>query len=152
MALVLSPLATIVVSRYGTKPALYIGILLETAGLLGASFATQIWHLFLSQGLAFGFGMGFLFIASVNIVPQWFKRKRSFANAISAAGSGIGGLIYSLATNAMIQSIGLDWAFRVLAIVACGVNVTCTLIVKDVGGCSNPSPPPSYYILADIIT
>jgi hypothetical protein len=26
----------------------------------GASFASKIWHLFLSQGLAFGFGMGFL--------------------------------------------------------------------------------------------
>jgi hypothetical protein len=26
--------------------------------ILGASFAHEIWHLFLSQGLAFGFGMG----------------------------------------------------------------------------------------------
>ncbi|EPE26886.1 MFS general substrate transporter [Glarea lozoyensis ATCC 20868] len=131
LALFISPLATVVVSKHGTKPALAIGIVLQTAGLLGASFASQIWHLFLSQGIAFGFGMGFLFIASVNIVPQWFKRKRSFANAISAAGSGIGGLIYSLATNAMIQSIGLGWAFRVLAIVSFGVNVVCTLVVKD---------------------
>jgi MFS family permease len=134
LALFISPLATVVVSKHGTKPALAIGILLQTAGLLGASFASQIWHLFLSQGIAFGFGMGFLFIASVNIVPQWFKRKRSFANAISAAGSGIGGLIYSLATNAMIQSIGLGWAFRVLAIVSFGVNVICTLVVRDVSG------------------
>jgi MFS family permease len=139
MALFLSPVATMVVSNYGTKPALCIGILLETAGLLGASFATQFWHLLLSQGLAFGFGMGFLFIASVNIIPQWFRRKRSFANAIGAAGSGIGGLVYSLATNAMIQSIGLGWAFRVLAIVSCAVNVICMLIVKDVGQDSAPA-------------
>jgi hypothetical protein len=26
--------------------------------ILGASFAHEIWHLFLSQGLAFGLGMG----------------------------------------------------------------------------------------------
>ena len=30
-----------------------------------------------------------------------------------------------------IQSIGLGWAFRILAIVSCGVNVVCTLLVRD---------------------
>lgn len=115
----------------GTKVTLSIGIILQTIGLLGASWANQIWHLFLSQGLAFGIGMGFLFVSSVGIVPQWFSKKRSFANSIATAGSGIGGLIYSLATNAMIQSIGLGWAFRILAIVSCTVNVICTILVRD---------------------
>lgn len=75
--------------------------------------------------------MGFLFVASVGIVPQWFSKHRSFANSIAAAGSGIGGLVYSLATNAMIKSIGLGWAFRILAIVSCAVNVICTILVRD---------------------
>lgn len=75
--------------------------------------------------------MGFLFVASVGIVPQWFSKHRSFANSIAAAGSGIGGLIYSVATNAMIKSIGLGWAFRILAIVSCVVNVVCTILVRD---------------------
>jgi hypothetical protein len=131
MALVIAPLATLCVKKFGTKPTLGLGIFFETAGLLGASWASQIWHLFLSQGLAFGFGMGFLFIASVGIVPQWFTTKRSFANSIAAAGSGIGGVIYSLGTNAMIKSIGLGWAFRVLAIVSASVNTICTLLVRD---------------------
>lgn len=131
MALLVSPIATNCVRKYGTQVALGIGIILETAGLLGASFAYQIWHLFLSQGLAFGFGMGFLFVASVGVVPQWFSKKRSFANSIATAGSGIGGLIYSLGTNAMIQSVGLGWAFRILAIVAFAVNTICTILIKD---------------------
>ncbi len=131
IALLVSPIATICTRKYGTQTTLGIGILLETAGLLGASFAFQIWHLFLSQGLAFGLGMGFLFVASVGVVPQWFSKRRSFANAIGTAGSGIGGLIYSLGTNAMIQSIGLGWAFRVLAIVACVVNTICTILIRD---------------------
>lgn len=104
---------------------------METAGLLGASWTTQIWQLFLAQGLAFGFGMGFLFVASVGIIPQWFLKKRSLANGIGAAGSGMGGLVYSLATNAMIQSIGIGWAFRILAIVSCTVNIICTILIRD---------------------
>ena len=131
LALLVSPVGTICCRKYGTRISLGIGILFQTAGLLGASFATEIWHLFLSQGAAFGIGMGFLFVSSVGVVPQWFSKRRSFANSISAAGSGLGGLIYSLSTNAMIQSIGLGWAYRVLAIVSCGVNIACTMLIRD---------------------
>ncbi|KAI9644659.1 hypothetical protein NHQ30_006683 [Ciborinia camelliae] len=126
-----APVATICTRKLGMHSTLAIGILLQTAGLIGASFANQIWHLFLSQGVAFGFGMGFLFVGSVGVVPQWFSKRRSLATGIATAGSGIGGLIYSLGTNAMIQSIGLGWAFRVLAILAFGVNTICTVLIRD---------------------
>ena len=71
MALIVSPVATICCRRYGTQASLSIGIMFETAGLLGASWSTKIWQLFLSQGFAFGFGMGFMFVSSVGVVPQW---------------------------------------------------------------------------------
>jgi MFS family permease len=75
--------------------------------------------------------MGFLFVGSVGIVPQWFTTRRSLANGFSTCGSGLGGLIYSLATGAMLQTIGLPWAFRVLGIVACVVNTICSLLIRD---------------------
>lgn len=131
VAMLISPLATITTRLYGTRTTLLIGVALETASLIGASFAKQIWHLFLSQGVCFGLGMGFLFVASVGIVPQWFTTRRSLANGIATAGSGIGGLVYSLATGAMIQSIGLAWAFRVLGILACVVNTICAILIRD---------------------
>jgi MFS family permease len=40
-------------------------------------------------------------------------------------------MIWSLATNAMIQSIGLGWAFRILAILACAVCSICTALIRD---------------------
>ena len=75
--------------------------------------------------------MGFLFVASVAVVPQWFSRRRSLANGIVTGGSGIGGLIYSLASNSMIQHLGLAWAFRILAIIQFVVNLTCALLLRD---------------------
>jgi len=84
MALMISPIATICARKFGTQISLSIGVLLEAAGLLGASWATEIWHLFLSQGISFGTGMGFLFVTSVGVVPQWFSKRRSFANSIAA--------------------------------------------------------------------
>ena len=101
------------------------------AAFIGASFTTEIWHLVLSQGVAFGIGMGFLFVGCVGVTPQWFNKKRSFANAVASSGSGFGGVCYSLATNAMIKNIGLPWAFRVLAILAFAVNGICSMLMRD---------------------
>ncbi|KAK0941307.1 hypothetical protein LTR29_007151 [Friedmanniomyces endolithicus] len=130
-ALLVSPVATWTTRVYGTKTTLFIGIAFETASLIGASFAWAIWQLFLSQGICFGIGMGFLFVGSVGIVPQWFTTKRSLANGFATSGSGLGGLIYSLAAGAMIKTIGLAWAFRVLGIVALAVNSICAILLKD---------------------
>jgi MFS family permease len=130
-AMLVSPLATLSTRYFGTHVTLSFGIALETAGLIGASFAHNIWQLFLSQGLAFGIGMGFLFVGSVGIPPQWFTTKRSLANGVSASGSGFGGLVYSLAAGAMIKSIGLAWCLRVLGITAFGVNTICVIFIRD---------------------
>ncbi|KAI9677061.1 MAG: hypothetical protein M1817_006900 [Caeruleum heppii] len=130
-ALLISPIATTTVRLYGTRATLLIGVFLETLSLVGASFATEIWQLILSQGICFGWGMGFQFIGSVGVVPQWFTKRRSVANGIGTAGSGIGGLIYSLASNAMIQRLGVPWAFRILAIVQFVVNLVCAILIRD---------------------
>lgn len=130
-AMLVSPLSTLSTRYFGTHVTLSFGIVLETAGFIGASFASEIWHLFLSQGVAFGLGMGFLFVGSVGIPPQWFTKKRSLANGIGSSGSGFGGLVYSLAAGAMIKSIGLAWCFRVLGFLGFGVNAICTILIRD---------------------
>lgn len=108
-----------------------LGVFFETLALIGASFSTRIWQLFLSQGVCFGIGMGFLFTASVGIVPQWFTKRRSFANGIATAGSGVGGLTYSLVTGAIIPRLGIGWTFRILGIISGTVNIICALLVRD---------------------
>lgn len=75
--------------------------------------------------------MGFLFVGSVGIAPQWFNKRRSVAMGITAAGSGIGGLIYSLAVGAIIPRYGLGWAFRILGIISCVVNLVCCNLLRD---------------------
>lgn len=56
-ALLISPLATYITRVYGTRTTLLLGVALETLALISASFAHEIWQLFLSQGVCFGFGM-----------------------------------------------------------------------------------------------
>ncbi|KAJ9251065.1 hypothetical protein DTO207G8_5618 [Paecilomyces variotii] len=130
-AMLVAPLATYLINKCGTRLSLNLGVFFETISFIGASFATKTWHIFLSQGVCFGFGMGFLFVGTIGIAPQWFSRRRGVANGITAAGSGIGGLMYSLATGAMIPRLGLAWTFRVLAIVCFSVNVVAANLLRD---------------------
>ncbi|QKX63720.1 uncharacterized protein TRUGW13939_10891 [Talaromyces rugulosus] len=130
-ALLISPFVTYTTRVYGTRTALFIGSFLEALALVGASFSKTIWQLFLSQGLCSGWGMGFLFLGTVGVVPQWFTKRRSLAAGLASSGAGTGGFVYNLAVNAMIHNISLPWAYRILAIIAFTVNITCSFFIKD---------------------
>ncbi|CAD0049693.1 unnamed protein product [Aureobasidium pullulans] len=112
MAMIVSPIVTISTRKYGKYLTMSIGIAFQTAGFIGASFAIRIWQLYLTQGLLVGFGIGFLYIPSTAILSQWFKRRRSLANGISSAGSGVGGACFAWATEAMIQRLSIPWALE----------------------------------------
>ncbi|EXK40892.1 hypothetical protein FOMG_07622 [Fusarium oxysporum f. sp. melonis 26406] len=130
-ALLAAPLVTRLSPWIGTRPTVMIGVFIQTGGLIAASFSTKIWHLVLAQGLLFGAGVGLIVNVTVSIVPQWFVARRSFAVALTTAGSGTGGLIYSLSIQRMIDSLGVSWAFRILAFVSFVVNGSATLFLRD---------------------
>lgn len=70
------PLVTWILGKTSTKTGMFIGIFFETGGLIAASFASKIWHLFLTQGIVFGVGMGFLFQSSVGVASQYVSFKK----------------------------------------------------------------------------
>jgi MFS family permease len=107
-----------------------VGAVSESVGLVCASLSTQIWHLFLSQGVLFGIGMGMLFLPSYGVISQWFTKRRALANGIAIAGAGLGGFVYSLSAGAIIRNLSIDWAYRILAIVSAVVNLVCALLMR----------------------
>lgn len=129
--MLIAPLGTHIIHLYGTKVCLHLGVFFETLSLIGASFAHSKWQIILAQGVCFGWGMGFLFVGSVGIPAQWFTKKRSIANSVAAAGSGFGGLMYSLVTQRIIDTMGLPWAFRILGICTFAVNLTASNLLRD---------------------
>ncbi|KAI9775836.1 MAG: hypothetical protein M1835_005682, partial [Candelina submexicana] len=131
MAMLAAPAVTITARWWGTQVPMLIGVILLTVGFVSASFATHIWQLYLSQGIMVGLGGGFTYLPSIAVVSQWFRKKRSLANGITAAGSGIGGLIFSFVTQVMIDKISLAWSFRITGIVVCITNLIATLLIRN---------------------
>jgi MFS family permease len=130
-AMAVSPLTTALVRERSLQLAMCIGIVLQATGFVTASLAHRIWHLYLSQGVLVGLGTGFLYIPSIAVLPQWFAKKRSFVNGISAAGSGIGGAAFAWGTSRMIEQISLAWALRTTGIAAFVANSLATAMIRD---------------------
>lgn len=103
VALLIAPLVTIVTRMLGTQLTMLIGVTIHACGFIAASFATTILDLYWTQGVMIGVGIGFLFIPSAAVLPQWFKKKRTLAQGFSSAGSGVGGIAFSLGTHSMID-------------------------------------------------
>lgn len=108
-----------------------LGCVAMSGGFIAASFASRIWHLYLSQGVLVGVGIGAIFIPSVQVVPQWFLKRRSLAGGIASCGSGFGGLAFSLGTDAMIRQISLAWALRITGIITLVGNAVGTALIRD---------------------
>ncbi|KAK5097086.1 hypothetical protein LTS08_007106 [Lithohypha guttulata] len=130
-ACLVSPAVNVSMRLYGTTVTLTIGTILVFLSLFTASYASRIWHLFLSQAVCFGCGMGFTYIPATAVLPQWFSTRRSLAVGIAASGVGFGGVAYNLIAGAAAQSVGLPWTYRILALCSLAVNGVCSLLIRD---------------------
>ncbi len=131
LAMLVAPLATLMGRLYGPRVPMFLGVILLPSGFSAASFAQEVWQLYLSQGAAEGLGVGLIYIPAIAVLSQWFHKRRSLANSISSAGSGIGGPIMCFTTGALIQGIGYMWALRVTAFIVFGVNLFAIIFIRS---------------------
>lgn len=65
------------------------------------------------------------------IIAQWFSTKRSLAQGIGSCGSGVVGVIFSVATTPMIDNLSLGWALRIIGLCSGGMLLLATVLIKD---------------------
>ncbi|CAK7567120.1 MAG: hypothetical protein SEPTF4163_005082 [Sporothrix epigloea] len=91
------------------------GVTLMGLGFLLASFATQVWHLLLTQGLLYGLGSSMLYFPLLGPAPEYFSRHRATALGLILSGGGIGSLVLSPVVRALLSAVGGRWTLRILA-------------------------------------
>ncbi|PNS21666.1 hypothetical protein CAC42_1520 [Sphaceloma murrayae] len=132
MAMLLAPIVTPVSRKLKTRPTMGIGIIIMSLGYILAAFANgRIWVLYLTQGFMIGSGLSFIFVPASAVLPQWFWKRRTMSVGLTSAGAGLGGLVYSLATDPMIRNLGLPWALRITGIIAFCCNTVATIFLRD---------------------
>lgn len=137
--MLIAPFVTILARRLGIHLTMTLGLVLQSTGYVSASFATRIWHLYLCQGVLVGCGISCLYVPSLPILSQWFTKKRSLANGVSAAGSGVGGAAFAWGTEAVIQRLGSAWALRITGIITFVANLVAVAVIRDRNHVIRPS-------------
>jgi nitrate/nitrite transporter NarK len=136
--MIAAPFANLLTRLINPNVPIFLGVFIFTSGFIAASFASKIWHLYLSQGILVGVGVGFTWIPANALIPHWFTTRRSLASGICAAGSGLGGLTMCFSTQAMLQSIGLAWTLRATACIVFTVLFLAAVLIRQ---CHLPDEP-----------
>lgn len=89
---------------------------------------TEFYQLLLAQGFGIGLGMGTLFGPAISCASTYFKKKRLMAISIMTSGGGLGGCIFPLAANNLLNLLGFQWTIRILAF----IDLACLSIILTV--------------------
>ncbi|CCC11239.1 unnamed protein product [Sordaria macrospora k-hell] len=97
----------------------------------GISDNVRHWMIFLAQGILTGFGLGMCFMPPLAVVNSYFsKEKRSITLALSAAGTGVGSILFPAIIRKLTPQIGFAWAVRCQAFVALAISVIALALVR----------------------
>ncbi|XP_077989830.1 monocarboxylate transporter 13-like [Glandiceps talaboti] len=100
------PLSVALARRVGHRKAVMTGGIVAATGHLLSSFATSIYHLYISYGVITGLGLGLGHVASMEMVGKYFKRRLPIAMGIALAGGGLGQFVLSTTLQAVIDFYG----------------------------------------------
>jgi MFS family permease len=98
------------------------------------SFATEIWHMYISAALVGAFSCGAVVMPVSIIISNWFEKGRGTAMSIALAGSGLGGTVITPILNNLIASQGYSRAFLIFGILMVVIEVPIAFFVM------RPSP------------
>lgn len=131
LAQMLAPFTALSVRVLGQTPVHLAGICLQTLGYLLAAQCTQLWQIFLCQGMLVGISFSLIFIPGTLVLATWFEKQKALAMGIAVSGAGLGGLIYSLALNKIIQQTGdQKWALRTAGLINLAVSLFGTAFIR----------------------
>ncbi|KAI0067297.1 MFS general substrate transporter [Artomyces pyxidatus] len=116
----------------GTRNAALLGCFCLGFGqILSGWSSSSVGGLFVTNGVVMGFGLSLAFMASSALPAQYFSRRRGLANGSVFAGGGIGGGVWSLSINALIDRVGIPWTFRILGLVTMATTMPAALLLKE---------------------
>ncbi|WP_159435555.1 MFS transporter [Paracoccus solventivorans] len=112
-----SPLAGMLLDRWGPRWTYGIGLVVLAGGMGAASTAGALWQIYVFHGIFGGIAAACLgIVPAAALIGRWFDRKLSLAVAFAYAGLGSGILVIVPLTQGLIDAGGWRGAYRTLAV------------------------------------
>jgi len=115
-------------------------------GLMMTSISTEYYQFLLAQGICSPLGASAIFYPGMSSVTTWFFHRRALALGITATGSSLGGVIFPIMVERLVQEVGFGWAMRISAFLILFMLIIANLTVK-----SRIPPSPKPLVLMEFI-
>ncbi|XP_058417417.1 monocarboxylate transporter 7 isoform X1 [Diceros bicornis minor] len=126
-----APLSTVLSTRFGHRLVVMAGGLLVSTGMVAASFAQKVYHMYIALGLISGLGYCFSFLPTVTILSQYFDKRRSVVTAVASTGECFAMFGFAPAITALKENIG--WRFSLLFVGLLQLNiVVCGALLRPI--------------------
>lgn len=111
-----APLVGYNIDRLGPRRVVLAGLGILAAGAAAMAYIATPLHLFLVFGLVMGIGYSCVTLLTNSvIISRWFQKRRGLAMGISMSGLPVGPLIFSPLNALLIERIGWQSTYLVLA-------------------------------------
>ncbi|KAG0373165.1 hypothetical protein BGX24_012055 [Mortierella sp. AD032] len=127
----LGPFTGSICDHFGHRTTTLIGASVMTLSLVLAAFSTQVWQLYLTQGLLYGAGTSLTYFASMTLPSQWFTKNRGLVTGIAISGGGIGGLWISPIVSKLLNNKGFKFTMLVIAAVHLVILIPAGLLHRS---------------------
>ncbi len=137
---VLSLITGRLMDRFGPRLVLAIGAVSLFVGLMLTSRVDSLGPGYITYGFGVGIAAACGYVPMVAMVGGWFLRQRAFAVGVAVAGIGVGTLVMSPLSAALIDRYGWRDTYVILAIAGTAVLLACMPLAAAPPGDGTPQP------------
>ena len=101
--------------RFGLRPVMVGSIIVTGLGMISFLWVHSLWTYYLS-GFLLGLGAVSVLIASEALISRWFSRHQGVAIGIALAGGSVGGIIFSVLAQHLIEAFQWRMAFALMSL------------------------------------
>lgn len=120
-----------ILTKFNLRLTAVMGTIIMSAGILTASFVTSSMPdlLYVTYGVAGGFGVGIVYTCTLSVVQRWFFDRRGFATGMMVGAFGFSLVIFAPLADYLLDNIGVSETFQIFGIAFLIICLICSMFL-----------------------
>ncbi|XP_006141974.1 monocarboxylate transporter 14 [Tupaia chinensis] len=140
ITLIVGPFIGFFFNTCGCRRTAIVGGLVNSLGWVLSAYATNVHYLFVTFGVAAGFGSGMAYLPAVVMVGRYFQKRRALAQGLSTTGTGFGAFLMTVLLKYLCAEYG--WRNAMLIQGAVSLNLcACGALMRPLSPGTDANTP-----------
>lgn len=137
----IGPLHGELAARVSSRTFVILGGVLVGLSWVSSAYVTSLPALYLTYGVLSGIGTGWVYVAVVELMVQWFPRRRGFAVGMVAGCYGLGAIVTTFPIAASLRDSGLRDTLVMFGIALAAIIIVSALGMRRLDASTQRSHP-----------